>query len=66
MYTNCVVTRWHRSPELLLGARRYGGEVDIYGASGESSLFHLDGLQKRHRPGLRCVDLRRWNYSRTR
>ena len=30
-YTNCVVTRWYRPPELLLGARVYGGEVDIWG-----------------------------------
>jgi serine/threonine-protein kinase BUR1 len=30
-YTNCVVTRWYRPPELLLGARFYGGEVDIWG-----------------------------------
>lgn len=30
-YTNCVVTRWYRPPELLLGARDYGGEVDIWG-----------------------------------
>ena len=30
-YTNCVVTRWYRPPELLLGARHYGGEVDIWG-----------------------------------
>lgn len=30
-YTNCVVTRWYRPPELLLGARLYGGEVDIWG-----------------------------------
>lgn len=30
-YTNCVVTRWYRPPELLLGARSYGGEVDIWG-----------------------------------
>lgn len=30
-YTNCVVTRWYRPPELLLGARQYGGEVDIWG-----------------------------------
>lgn len=30
-YTNCVVTRWYRPPELLLGARNYGGEVDIWG-----------------------------------
>jgi serine/threonine protein kinase len=30
-YTNCVVTRWYRPPELLLGARNYGGEIDIWG-----------------------------------
>ena len=30
-YTNCVVTRWYRPPELLLGARSYGGEVDMWG-----------------------------------
>lgn len=30
-YTNCVVTRWYRPPELLLGARHYGGEVDMWG-----------------------------------
>ena len=30
-YTNCVVTRWYRPPELLLGARRYGGEIDLWG-----------------------------------
>jgi len=30
-YTNCVVTRWYRPPELLMGARHYGGEVDVWG-----------------------------------
>lgn len=30
-YTNCVVTRWYRPPELLLGARNYGGEIDMWG-----------------------------------
>ncbi|TFK41515.1 kinase-like domain-containing protein [Crucibulum laeve] len=30
-YTNCVVTRWYRPPELLLGTRQYGGEVDMWG-----------------------------------
>ncbi|KAK7020583.1 serine/threonine protein kinase, CMGC, CDC2/CDK subfamily [Paramarasmius palmivorus] len=30
-YTNCVVTRWYRPPELLMGARNYGDEVDIWG-----------------------------------
>jgi serine/threonine-protein kinase BUR1 len=36
-YTNCVVTRWYRPPELLLGARQYGGEVDIWGIGYGSS-----------------------------
>ncbi|KIJ19733.1 hypothetical protein PAXINDRAFT_178578 [Paxillus involutus ATCC 200175] len=36
-YTNCVVTRWYRPPELLLGARQYGGEVDIWGIGGSIS-----------------------------
>ncbi|KII91253.1 hypothetical protein PLICRDRAFT_105189 [Plicaturopsis crispa FD-325 SS-3] len=30
-YTNCVVTRWYRPPELLMGARQYGGEIDLWG-----------------------------------
>src|SRR5271170_5046221 len=30
-YTNCVVTRWYRPPELLLGERRYGPWVDMWG-----------------------------------
>ncbi|TRM60326.1 kinase-like domain-containing protein [Schizophyllum amplum] len=30
-YTNCVVTRWYRPPELLLGARQYGSEIDLWG-----------------------------------
>ncbi|KAJ7637060.1 kinase-like domain-containing protein [Roridomyces roridus] len=30
-YTNCVVTRWYRPPELLLGARQYGGEGCVLG-----------------------------------
>ncbi|KAF8306766.1 Pkinase-domain-containing protein [Clavulina sp. PMI_390] len=30
-YTNSVVTRWYRSPELLLGARKYEGWVDMWG-----------------------------------
>jgi serine/threonine-protein kinase BUR1 len=37
-YTNCVVTRWYRPPELLLGARQYGGEVDLWGI-GSVSVF---------------------------
>jgi serine/threonine-protein kinase BUR1 len=31
-YTNSVVTRWYRSPELLLGSRKYEGWVDMWGA----------------------------------
>ena len=30
-YTNCVVTWWYRPPELLLGVRNYGGEIDMWG-----------------------------------
>ena len=29
-YTNCVVTRWYRPPELLLGATQYGVAVDLW------------------------------------
>jgi cyclin-dependent kinase-like len=28
--TDYVATRWYRSPELLIGARSYGGEVDMF------------------------------------
>nr|KAG5712037.1 hypothetical protein BaRGS_020763 [Batillaria attramentaria] len=31
-YTNRVVTLWYRPPELLLGARDYGPEIDLWGA----------------------------------
>ena len=30
--TSQVVTRWYRAPELLMGARAYGGGVDIWAA----------------------------------
>ncbi|KAJ3060825.1 serine/threonine protein kinase, CMGC, CDC2/CDK sub, partial [Podochytrium sp. JEL0797] len=30
-YTNMVVTRWYRPPELLLGATRYGPGIDMWG-----------------------------------
>lgn len=30
-YTNCVVTRWYRPPELLLGLRAYGRPIDMWG-----------------------------------
>ncbi|OLL24328.1 Serine/threonine-protein kinase bur1 [Neolecta irregularis DAH-3] len=30
-YTNCVVTRWYRPPELLLGTRRYTTAIDLWG-----------------------------------
>jgi len=51
-YTNCVVTRWYRPPELLLGARHYGGEVDIWGI-GYVSFFHNEQLY--HTNAYRCV-----------
>ena len=31
-YTNRVVTLWYRPPELLLGEKEYGPEVDMWGA----------------------------------
>ncbi|KAI6220182.1 putative cyclin-dependent kinase 9 [Aphelenchoides besseyi] len=31
-YTNRVVTLWYRPPELLLGSRRYGPAIDLWGA----------------------------------
>jgi serine/threonine-protein kinase BUR1 len=40
-YTNCVVTRWYRPPELLLGARQYGGEVDIWGIGFANCYIHV-------------------------
>ncbi|KAK9459265.1 kinase-like domain-containing protein [Lipomyces oligophaga] len=30
-YTNCVVTRWYRPPELLLGERKYTSAIDMWG-----------------------------------
>ncbi|KAJ3131125.1 serine/threonine protein kinase, CMGC, CDC2/CDK sub [Physocladia obscura] len=30
-YTNMVVTRWYRPPELLLGGTRYGPAIDVWG-----------------------------------
>ncbi|KAI8614759.1 kinase-like domain-containing protein [Chytriomyces sp. MP71] len=30
-YTNMVVTRWYRPPELLLGSTSYGCEIDMWG-----------------------------------
>jgi serine/threonine-protein kinase BUR1 len=41
-YTNSVVTRWYRSPELLLGQRKYEGWVDMWGVGyAIHSLLHL-------------------------
>lgn len=31
-YTHTVQTRWYRAPEILYGARRYGGGVDVWSA----------------------------------
>lgn len=30
-YTNMVVTRWYRPPELLLGEKCYGPSIDMWG-----------------------------------
>ncbi|CED84451.1 pkinase-domain-containing protein [Phaffia rhodozyma] len=30
-YTNMVVTRWYRPPELLLGCKQYGPSIDMWG-----------------------------------
>ena len=30
-FTNMVVTRWYRPPELLLGATKYTTAIDIWG-----------------------------------
>lgn len=30
-YTNMVVTRWYRPPELFLGFKKYGTSIDIWG-----------------------------------
>ena len=43
-YTNCVVTRWYRPPELLLGARQYGGEIDLWGIGYVYSMFQPTSL----------------------
>jgi serine/threonine-protein kinase BUR1 len=29
-YTNCVITRWYRPPELLLGATEYTSKIDMW------------------------------------
>ena len=29
-YTNEVITLWYRPPEVLLGSRKYQGEVDVW------------------------------------
>jgi serine/threonine protein kinase len=42
-YTNCVVTRWYRPPELLLGARQYGAEIDIWGIGCVTFTISLTG-----------------------
>lgn len=46
-YTNCVVTRWYRPPELLLGARSYGGEIDIWGI-GYAGFIEKNSMEVTH------------------
>lgn len=36
-YTNNVVTRWYRPPELLLGLTQYDGSIDLWGIGYEST-----------------------------
>ena len=31
-YTHTIQTRWYRAPEILYGARKYGGGVDVWSA----------------------------------
>ncbi len=38
-YTNMVVTRWYRAPELLLGDVHYGPAVDMW-SIGSVSVLH--------------------------
>ncbi|KAK9495173.1 kinase-like domain-containing protein [Lipomyces doorenjongii] len=45
-YTNCVVTRWYRPPELLLGERRYTSAIDLWGVG------CILGEMYRHKPIL--------------
>ena len=39
-YTNMVVTRWYRAPELLLGASRYTQAVDLWSVGSVPPLCH--------------------------
>ena len=40
-----VATRWYRAPELLYGARQYGGGVDVWGAGAVfAELLNLNPL----------------------
>lgn len=47
-YTNCVVTRWYRPPELLLGARQYGAEIDIWGIGYVTGIVCSAGILTRY------------------
>lgn len=38
-YTNCVVTRWYRPPELFLGVTRYSESIDMWGVGYFHQLF---------------------------
>lgn len=41
-YTNCVVTRWYRPPELLLGERAYTSAIDLWGVGYGYSVLLLN------------------------
>ncbi|TPX32823.1 hypothetical protein SmJEL517_g04112 [Synchytrium microbalum] len=59
-YTNRVITLWYRPPELLMGATKYGAEIDMWSAGvvfleffirktvfpGESEITQLESITK--------------------
>ncbi|KAJ3197286.1 serine/threonine protein kinase, CMGC, CDC2/CDK sub [Irineochytrium annulatum] len=45
-YTNCVVTRWYRPPELLMGAIKYGPAIDMWGVGRRPILQGNDDLDQ--------------------
>lgn len=42
-YTNCVITRWYRPPELLLGATEYTSKIDMWSVGCILGEFMLGG-----------------------
>eukprot|EP00301_Raphidiophrys_heterophryoidea_P004354 c1189_g1_i1.p1 GENE.c1189_g1_i1~~c1189_g1_i1.p1 ORF type:complete len:454 (+),score=106.12 c1189_g1_i1:67-1428(+) len=52
-YTNRVITRWYRPPELLLGSTQYGPEVDMWSVG---CIFYELLLRKPLFPGKSDID----------